>query len=87
MKIWKIEIKMETDNDLSEDEIINFLENINHPSVKYVGVSKIDKYPDNSFLRGFIYLGQNVRWWRSHIDPRPSLLVNDSMFWDILCSR
>ncbi len=52
MKIWKIEVKMETDNDLSEDDIICLLEGVNHPSVKYVAVSRIDKYPDNRFLRG-----------------------------------
>ena len=87
MKIWKIEIKMETDNDLSEDEIINLLESINHSSIEYLVVSKTDKYSSNRFLRGFRYLWENFREWRSHIDPRPSLLVNDSMFWDILCSR
>jgi hypothetical protein len=78
---------METDNDLSEDDIICLLEGVNHPSVKYVAVSRIDKYPDNRFLRGFIYLGQNFKWWRSHINPKPSLLIDDSMFWGILCSR
>jgi hypothetical protein len=87
MKIWRIEVKIEADDDLSEDEIINLLESVNHPSVEYAVVSKTDKYPDNKFLRGFIYIRQNIRWWRSHIDPRPSLLVDDSMFWDILCSK
>lgn len=87
MKIWRIEVKIEADDDLSEDEIINLLESINHRSIEYLVVSKTDKYSDNKFLRGFIYFGQNFRWWRSHIDPRPSLLIDDSMFWDIFCSQ
>lgn len=87
MKIWRIEVKIEADDDLSEDAIINLLEGVNHPSVEYVAVSKTDKYSDNRFLRGFKYIWKNFRWWQLHIDPRPSLLVDDSMFWDILCSK
>ena len=85
MKIWRIEVKIEADDDLSEDEIINLLEDVNHPSIEYLVVSKTDKYPGNKFLRGFRYIWQNFRWWRSHIDPRPSLLMDSSMLWDILC--
>ena len=87
MKIWRIEVKVEADDDLSEEDIINLLESVNHPSVEYVAVSRINKYSDNRFLRGFIYFGQNFREWQLHIDPRPSLLIDDSMFWDILCSK
>ena len=87
MKIWRIEVKIEADDDLSEDEIINLLESINHRSIEYLVVSKTDKYSSNKFLRGFRYIWKNFRWWRLHIDPRPSLLIDDSMFWGILCSR
>lgn len=87
MKTWKIEVKIEADDDLSEDDIINLLEGVNHPSVEYVSVSKINKYSDNRFFRGFRYIWKNFGWWRSHINPKPSLLIDDSMFWGILCSR
>ncbi len=87
MKIWRIEVKIEADDDLSEDEIINLLESINHRSIEYLVVSKTDKYSDNKFLTGFKYIWKNFRWWRSHINPKPSLLIDDSMFWGILCSR
>jgi hypothetical protein len=87
MKTWRIEVKIEADDDLLEDDIINLLEGVNHPSVVYVAVSRIDKYSDNRFFRGFRHIWKNFRWWRSHIDPKPSLLIDDSMFWCILCSR
>lgn len=87
MKIWRIEVKIEADDDLSEKGIISLLESVNHLSVEYVAVSRLNKYSDNRFLRGFKYIWKNFRWWQLHIDPRPSLLVEDSMFWDILCSK
>ena len=86
MKIWRIQIKIEADDDFIEDEIINLLESVSHPSIEYLAVSNTTKYSGNKFLRGFRDIWQNFRWWQKHIDPRPSLLIDDSMFWDILKS-
>ena len=86
MNYWRIHLKIEADDNISEDEIINILEEVIHPNVESVVVSKTEKYQNNKFFRGFRNIRQNFRWWKIHTDSRPSGLVNNSMFWDILCS-
>ena len=85
MKIWRIEVKILADDNISEDKIISILEEVNHPNIEYLVVSKTEKY-NNKFVGGFRYIWQNFKWWKIHIDSKPSILVSNSMFWEDLCS-
>lgn len=85
MKIRKVELEIGTDDNLPVYEIMNLLEDIEHPDVQYIAVSKVSKHSSSRFLNGFTDIWLNFLWWRTQLNPVPSQLKDDSMFWAIFC--
>lgn len=85
MKTRKIELEIGTADNFPIHQIMNLLEDIDHPDIEYIAVSKVSKYSSNQFLNGFTDIWLNFLWWRSHLNPVPSQLKDNSMFWVLFC--